>query len=139
MRRFIRALAVASIAAILAGFPAPAGANEIRVRIPFGFVVNGKVRPPGVWMVSSSGNVLVVRGPGDVVSVLASYLRSPDAGRAQLVLERHGGRYFLAEVWMAGATGYEVNPSRADRELGRTAKRDETGPDFERVMIFPSK
>jgi hypothetical protein len=101
--------------------------------VPFAFVAGKATLPAGNYIIrqdsSLPNSVLMLQneepGPGAlVVTNSTESLRTSDDSK--LVFHRYGNKYFLAEVWASGRnTGWQVPPSRSERELSRVAARTE--------------
>ncbi len=118
--------AVTMLALVAACFPLAAQTATMSVNIPFEFSAGGKIHPAGDYRVSaSSGTTLIGFSSFDAqvsTQVLAS--RGDDNGRrsdpSRLVFRRYGDRYFLAELWNAGASvARRVTPTKEETELAR--------------------
>jgi hypothetical protein len=117
--------------------PAPVAAADIRANVPFSFTVAKKVLPPGTYDVSSSaGHALVIRGFGAGAVTLGQRSESAKASSPKLVFHRYGDEYILREVWMGGASGYQLPQTARERELasGRSGAATATAS-FERVEV----
>jgi len=101
---------------------------DLTANIPFEFSISNKTLPAGEYIVttvnpSSPNKVLHLRpktgGSGVMVQTTDAIGRSQNNPR--LVFRHFGGRYFLAEAWMAsGNEGLKFKRSRAEKELERT-------------------
>ena len=117
--------------------PAPVAAGEIHASVPFSFTVNKKVLPPGTYDVSSGpAHSLLVRGFGGGAFVSGQAAQSLNSTSPKLVFHRYGNEYILREVWMSGASGYQLPPTARERELagGRSGATTATAS-FERVEV----
>ena len=118
-----------------------AGAQEpgtaIRVSVPFDFVVRGKTLPAGEYEIRRLMDEpigLLIRNVHDKHDNLV-FETEPKIDRAitkrdELIFNRYGDTYFLAEVVTAGEqTGEELNPSHKERELKREMARNQSAPE----------
>jgi hypothetical protein len=106
-------------------------ANDLRVKIPFDFIVGDKELPAGDYSIarvrpSFDNRVLVIESVDNHLTVVR--LTSPVESLApkvegSLVFRRYGDQYFLSQIWTAGATtGSAFFKSREERELERKAQ-----------------
>lgn len=98
--------------------------SAIKAQVPFGFVANGKTMPAGECLIAvlvNGGTLLAIKsGTRQVFAVpIADQLWNPSKKTA-LVFRRYGDRYFLAGIKQAGRIGYELPPSKLERELRST-------------------
>ncbi len=127
-------LRIAALSLVVTTFAITAHAqnagNNLRVSIPFDFVIGDKRLPAGDYnlLVQDSGNTMRIQ-LGDQ-STGAYFLIHPVQGlniqnQSKLVFHKYGDQYFLSQVWTAGrATSQEVNRSSKQRGLeGELAKR----------------
>ncbi len=93
------------------------------VKVPFAFAAVEQQLPAGdysVWRVTDSwGGPLTIRNRHDGKAVMIS--GHPMSGNKKgappkLVFHRYGDRFFLAEVWSNGTTGFDLPPSQQERE-----------------------
>lgn len=119
---FVTTFAVASAHAQNAG-------NNLRVTIPFDFVIGGKTLPAGDYDVRMEDSRTMMKIQHLEQSTGAFVLVHPVQGldaqnRSKLIFRKYGNEYFLSQVWTAGrATGQELNKTSHERALQReTAK-----------------
>ena len=103
---FIAALAVVSV---------PAEAADIRSKVPFSFVVNGRTLPPGTYGLANVNGLLWVRGNTDV-AVLTHSGASNDA-EPKLVFHKYGERYILRQVCLGDSFVRKIGQSRLEDQL----------------------
>jgi len=101
---------------------------DLTANIPFEFSISNQTLPAGEYIVTtvnhvSPNKVLQLRpkkgGSGVMVQTTDAIGRGQN--NPKLVFRHLGGRYFLAEAWMAsGNEGLRFKRSRAEKELERT-------------------
>jgi|SRR6185436_358078 len=135
---FSVAVAGCLLSLLLAG---SVGAQEpgtaIRASIPFDFVVKGKTLPAGEYeirRVMDEPIGLLIRNVhdkhDDVVFETEPKIDRAITKRDELIFNRYGDTYFLAEVVTAGEqTGEELNPTHKERELKREMARNQSAPE----------
>jgi len=118
-----------------------AGAQEpgtkIRASIPFDFTVKGKTLPAGEYEVSRVMDepiALLLRNVHDkhdeVVVETEPVIGRGTPKRDELIFNRYGDSYFLAEIFTAGEqTGEELYPTHRERELRSEMARNQAGPE----------
>jgi len=108
------ALATASMGQISPG--------DMKVNVPFSFVVSGQTMPAGHYIVKTFDDAHIrILGPGTTGLYVPTHaaVRSASDG-SKLVFHRYGDTYFLAAVWVTGnTTGRELYRSQAELELAR--------------------
>ena len=86
---------------VVLGILAKANAEELKVNVPFDFVVNGKTLPAATYIVRESlpdnKEALAFLGEGKGALAVASELDSNVTG-SRLVFHRIGDEYFLSDV-----------------------------------------
>jgi hypothetical protein len=97
---------------------------NMKVNIPFNFVVGGATLPSGEYTVQglgNSGNAISIRKLDQTAKSLTLAIRcesSKTPEQSKLVFHRYGDRYFLAKIWMAGDNaGHELPKSRREAEV----------------------
>jgi hypothetical protein len=114
------ALAIGSLAAAQ---PASAQSRTAlaEVNIPFAFQTGNQTLPAGLYQIDLESNRLILlRGPRQAEGFVEmhSAARSRAADHGSVVFERYGNKYFLRQIWTAGATtGLECRKSRAEKEI----------------------
>jgi len=119
-----------------------AGAQEpgtkIRVQIPFDFTVKGRTLPAGEYEVSRVMDepiAILLRNRHDkhdeVVVETEPVIGRMTPKRDELIFNRYGDTYFLAEVFTAGEqTGEELYPTHKERELRSEMAKNQAGPEI---------
>jgi len=117
--------------------PKPAAAADIRANVPFSFTVNKKVLPAGTYNVTSSAaHSLVISSFGGSAITMGQRAESSKSGSPRLVFHRYGTDYILREVWMGGASGYQLPETARERELaGNRGGVNTASANFERVEV----
>jgi hypothetical protein len=96
--------------------------TTVKAQIPFEFVANGKTMPAGectIAVVLSSGMTLLSISSGKQHAyALPIADESPNARKKTvLVFHQYGDRYFLTGINREKGIGYQLPPSRLEREL----------------------
>ena len=109
---------------LLAAGSAFAQTIDVKGDVPFNFIVNKATVPAGQYelkSLSGDGKTLTLRGPdgkpvGIFSSIRAESLQASD--KTKLVFKRYGDRYFLSQIWLAGArSGHELPMSSREKEM----------------------
>ena len=109
---------------LLAAGSAFAQTIDVKGDVPFNFIVNKATLPAGQYelkSLSGDGKTLTLRGPdgkpvGIFSSIRAENLKASD--KTKLVFKRYGDRYFLSQIWLAGArSGHELPMSSREKEM----------------------
>ena len=100
---------------------------NVKVNIPFDFVVNQQTMPQGEYTVKSIGTpssgFLSIRNADSSEQVMllshrCETTKAPE--QPKLIFHRYGDRYFLAQVWTSGdLSGQELAKSRRESELAK--------------------
>jgi hypothetical protein len=139
-----QALSLISLLSVLlvAGL-ASAQTSNVRANVPFNFTVGSNTLPAGAYdirNVSTSGaNTLLLQARDGnssmIVSSNAAETFKP-ADRTKLVFNRYRDQYFLAEIWVEGATrGRQLPKTSREKELAKELAQDLT---HQRVEIVAS-
>ena len=95
--------------------------TRFNAQVPFAFVANGKTMPAGECIIAFDVNgrtLLWIRSGEQQVFTVPIADVSPNARKkTALVFHRYGGQYFLTSINREGGTGYQLPPSRLEREL----------------------
>ena len=153
MTKFVKAstkiamLVLIGIAALSASAKAQSLGNRIKANIPFDFTVAGRKFGAGEYSIvranpTAGDQVLRVSSADDSSRVLPATIpvTTLDAkDKSTLVFHRIGDEYFLAQVWLAGATtGRAFIKSSRERQLEqeqRTAAANKQGSMVETVTL----
>jgi hypothetical protein len=116
---------------LLIGSVAYARDLNMKVNVPFDFVVNGVTLPSGEYSVQglALGNAISIRKADHTAKALALGTRCQSAKTSEnskLVFHRYGNRYFLAQIWMAGDnSGQQLPKSRLETEMAQNRSTQE--------------
>jgi len=153
MTKFVKAstkiamLVLIGIAALSASAKAQSLGNRIKANIPFDFTVAGKKFAAGQYSIvranpTAGDQILSVSSADDrsrVLPVTIPITTLDAKDKSTLVFHRIGDEYFLAQVWLAGATtGRAFIKSRRERQLEqeqRTAAANKQGSMVETVTL----
>jgi hypothetical protein len=100
MKRIMAAVLYCFAAFITFG-SALARAQTLQAKIPFAFVVRGKVLPPGTYRIHAVGNNLIEVRAKDNSAVETSTTHANNHGSVRdstLVFSKYGEQYFLREI-----------------------------------------
>jgi len=110
---------------VILGSAAKANAEELRVNVPFDFVVNGKTLPAATYLIRnvlpSNKSGLVFLGKGTGALAVANEMDTRVTG-SKVVFHRVGDEYFLSAVVSSDGT-LHFNPSKAEGKLTRSANQ----------------
>ena len=136
MNRIV-AIALFTLAAMVASSSAIAQRNVIEVNVPFNFTVNNTHLPAGAYTFGSDSlypDLLIIRDR--TKNVKARYLGqrgSIGAGKPHsLIFLGYGGRYFLSEVRFDSAANGIFLPAANSERQARKAKQNE---DFASIVV----
>jgi hypothetical protein len=100
---------------------ANANAQALKVKVPFDFVVNGKIMPAATYTVARalpvSDTSIVLSGEGKGAITRATDIDSTITG-TKLVFRQVAGEYFLGDVVTLNGS-LHFAPSRKEKELAR--------------------
>jgi len=96
--------------------------GPIHITIPFDFAVGSKSFTQGEYLVRPNvmQSVIAIQSANGQAAAMALTLPMQahnESGKARLVFNRYGDRYFLSQVWANGSQGRELSKSTAEREL----------------------
>jgi hypothetical protein len=99
----------------------------LRANIPFEFRVGETPLPAGEYTIHNSGAMMVVRDRNGRQAAIQFFtigaIRPQPPKTGELVFNRYGADYFLANVWTAGAReGRALTKAPLERELARSAR-----------------
>ena len=137
-----QALSLISLLSLLlvAGL-AIAQSNHVRANVPFSFTVGSETLPAGTYDIramSSDPKVLLVQAQGGSSIIVGSNAAESLKGaeKTKLVFNRYRDQYFLAEIWVQGATrGRQLPKTSREKELAKELAQDLT---HQRVEIVAS-
>ena len=137
-----QALSLISLLSLLlvAGL-AIAQSNHVRANVPFSFTVGSETLPAGTYDIramSSDPKVLLVQAQGGSSIIVGSNAAESLKGaeNTKLVFNRYRDQYFLAEIWVQGATrGRQLPKTSREKELAKELAQDLT---HQRVEIVAS-
>jgi hypothetical protein len=117
--------ALIGLGLLLATASAYAQTGLVKASIPFSFIVEKTMLPPGNYSLhglsAGNGRVMTIQSADRKFTkmVLPNSCESKDvANTTRLVFHRYGDQYFLAEVWMEGKDlGQQVARSRFEQEV----------------------
>ena len=111
---------------LLASASAYAQTVNMKVNVPFNFIVSGATLPSGQYTIKdfgATGNVISIRTLDNKAKSLILKRRCESlkaSEQTKLVFHRYGDRYFLAQIWMAGnKSGNELPKSPREGEVAR--------------------
>jgi hypothetical protein len=138
-----QALSLISLLSLLlvAGL-AIAQTSNLRANVPFSFTVGSKTLPAGTYdigAISSDPKMLLLhaRDGNSSMMVGSNSAENPKgAEKSKLVFNRYRDQYFLAEIWVQGATrGRQLPKTSREKELAKELAQDLT---HRRVEIVAS-
>ena len=115
-----------SLGLLLSGASAYAQTVNMKVNVPFSFIVSRTALPSGQYTIQglgTAGNAMSIRTPDNKAKSLVLARRCESlktSEQSKLVFHRYGDRYFLAQIWMAGNnSGNELPKSPREGEFAR--------------------
>jgi len=106
---------------------------HVRANVPFNFSVGNKTLPAGAYdikTVSSDTKVLLLQARDGKSGMIVGSNAAEALERAEktkLVFNRYGSQYFLAEIWVGGATFSRQLPKTSrEKELAKEVASDLT-------------
>jgi hypothetical protein len=100
--------------------------GHLVANVPFDFRTGSEIMPAGKYDIRTlSDHVLLLRGVtqnrSQILMAVGSTTMKPSE-RGKLVFHRYGNKYFLYQIWSAGAsTGFEFPKTHAEKETIRAA------------------
>lgn len=119
---------VAGLLAVLLGTVPVFAQTQMKVQVPFDFLVGNRSLPAGDYHLASmaTGQALSIQNADGkhAILVIVSAAESLDRSAAsKLVFHRYNGTYFLKQVWYAGESrGRELPTSSAEAEMAKSAR-----------------
>ena len=110
---------------LLVGMSAYAQTVNLKADVPFNFIVTGATLPAGEYTIKGleNGQTMSISSSDRKAHTLVLSNRCESinsATKSKLVFHRYGDRYFLANIWVAGATsGRQLPTSGREREVAR--------------------
>jgi hypothetical protein len=115
--------------------------EKLVTKVPFQFMVSGKVVPAGEYTVQSAfvgQNTLLIRERGGKTSLFspASAIEARTAaGSDALVFNKYGDHYFLSAIKLEGnRTMYQLPESKSEADL-----REQNAPAVEQILVSSLK
>ena len=133
MKRYVLSgLVVLALAGAMAGTGYTQMTRRVEAKIPFEFVVSGKVLPDGAYVATrGTSGLLTIRSldGGNAVLAQATYARSNTPRKeATMVFDRVGDRYFLTQIWEPGNNaGVQLPRSKMEKELIKRTLAESSG------------
>jgi hypothetical protein len=129
---------VSLLSLLLVAGSAIAQTVHVRGKVPFNFAVGNKTLPAGTYDIrttSSDGKILLLQARDGKSSMIVGSNAAEslkNAEKTKLVFNQYGSQYFLAEIWVRGAT--------LGRQLPKTSREKELASDLtqRRVEIVAS-
>jgi hypothetical protein len=114
---FVCVLAIAALASTSQAF---AQGTDVKVKVPFAFESGSQHFPADTYIIRfESTHIMLIQGKstsGFVMTLPTESVKAADTGK--VVFQRYGDRYFLRQVWVAGATtGDECVKSREEARV----------------------
>jgi hypothetical protein len=132
---------ISLLSLLLVAGSAIAQSSHVRANVPFNFTIGSKTLPAGTYdiaAISSDPNVLLVQAQGGSSIIVPSNAAESLKGaeKSKLVFNRYRDQYFLAEIWVQGATrGRQLPKTSLEKELAKELAQDLT---HRRVEIMAS-
>lgn len=125
-----------SLFLLLSSVSAFAQEDRVKANIPFDFIVGQTTLPAGEYTISrglpNEHDLLLIRNEDNrhAAFILANDTTTQVTPReSDLVFNKIGGEYFLAQLWMDGDnTGREIPEPRAERRLEIELARHHSSP-----------
>ena len=117
--------ALVGLGLLLATASASAQTVPLKANIPFNFIVNKAELPAGEYTLQSLGTAMLIRSMDSQITklVLPNACASQQPSQStKLIFHRYGDRYFLAQIWAAGAN--------RGRELPKSSRKTEIALDY---------
>jgi hypothetical protein len=126
------ALSLISLSLLLMAGSAIAQTSNVRANVPFSFTVGSKTLPAGTYdigaiSVHDAKTLLLQTRDGNSSMMVESNAAETvkPADKTKLVFNRYHNQYFLAEIWVEGATrGRQVPKTSREKELAKELAQD---------------
>jgi hypothetical protein len=136
-------LSLISLGLLLMAGSAIAQTSNVRANVPFSFTVGSKTLPAGMYdigaiSVRDAKTLLLQARDGSSSLMVGSNAAETvkPADKTKLVFNRYRDQYFLAEIWVEGATrGRQLPKNSREKELAKELAQDLTP---QRVEIVAS-
>jgi hypothetical protein len=116
--------------------------SNLRANVPFNFTAGEKTLPAGMYdigSISSDRKILLLQARDGTSSMMVgsnAAEANKGADKTKLVFNRYRDQYFLAEIWVEGATrGRQLPKTSREKELAKELAQDLT---HQRVEIIAS-
>ena len=134
MKRFT-AIVIVMLAAFCTANRLQAQSQEVRVHVPFSFIVGSKQLPAGSYQfLAQLDSTIIIRNRDQPIAVLSRIVAAngapPDASR--LVFNKYGDRYFLSEIRCASAA---LNVELPRSKLEKQAQTEHASLESSRVLL----
>jgi len=128
------ALSLISLSLLLMAGSAIAQTSNVRANVPFSFTVGSKTLPAGTYdigaiSVRDAKTLLLQARDGSSSMMVGSNAAETvkPADKTKLVFNRYRDQYFLAEIWVEGATrGRQLPKNSREKELAKELAQDLT-------------
>src|SRR5262245_57429114 len=108
--------------------------SNVRANVPFSFTVGSKTLPAGTYDIGAIGDrdstTLVLRARDGNSSMMVgsnTAVSVKPADKTKMVFNRYRDEYFLAEIWVEGATrGRQLPKTSREKELAKDLAQDLT-------------
>jgi len=125
-------LAFAMSLALPISSAAHAQTTHLKVTVPFEFSVGDATLPAGVYDIQSTGpwggKVISIRNQTEKAATFvlsSSYIQAKNSNRSELVFDRYGQQYFLAEIWGGNDLGRQLPINSRRMELAKGQSKSE--------------
>ena len=112
-------IAFCAVIAAMGAVTGQTSPGDVVVDVPFAFNVAGQQLPAGHYNVTSKDGFIRIFSTNKQSLFVPTHAAVRAASeQSKLVFHRYGNTYFLSCIWVKGtATGQELYPSRAEREV----------------------
>jgi hypothetical protein len=126
-----QAFSISLLSLLLMAGSAIAQTIHARANVPFNFSVGNKTLPAGAYdirTISSDTKMLLLHardGKANMIVGSNGTESLKSAEKTKLVFHRYGSQYFLAEIWVGGATlGRQLPKTSREKELAKELASD---------------